>query len=308
MRTFHSNILVVGDVMVDKYWFGDSNRISPEAPVPVVKIITKEDRIGGAGNVALNVANLHGKVTLLSIVGNDENSLLLEQKLIEKNVNPVLVRSPKIPTVVKLRVVARNQQMIRCDFEMPPDDKDEKVLFEKFMELLPKYDIVIFSDYGKGALNSIKKMIFEANKLNIPSLVDPKGEDFSKYTGAFAITPNKTELREIVGSWNNECDLNVKAEALRHSLNLKYLILTRSEEGMTLYGNERQFSIKAQAKEVFDVSGAGDSAIAVLGLMLGNGYSIDEALKYSNKAGGIVVGKFGTAPIEYSELFEEEEK
>ncbi len=306
MKTFHSNILVVGDVMLDKYWFGDSDRISPEAPVPVVKVMTKEDRLGGAGNVALNVASLQGRVTLLSIVGNDENSLLLERKLIEKNVNPVLVRSPKLPTIVKLRVVARNQQMIRCDFEMPPDEKDERVLFEKYLELLPNYDLVIFSDYGKGSLRNVKKMIAEANKLNIPSLVDPKGNDFDKYSGAYAITPNKAELRVIVGDWLNEEALNAKAESLRQTLNLKYLILTRSEEGMTLYGQDRRFSIKAQAKEVFDVSGAGDSAIAVLGLLLANGYSIDEAVKYSNKAGGIVVGKFGTAPVEYSELFEEE--
>lgn len=291
--------------MLDKYWFGDSTRISPEAPVPVVKIQRTEDRIGGAGNVALNIANLNGDVTLLSIVGNDRAGRNLEKKLLSHHVKTNLVHSDSIPTIEKLRIVARNQQMCRCDFEEKPSKTLVDEIFKIYSEIASEFDLVIFSDYAKGVLTHVQEMIALAAKLKIPALVDPKGNNFQKYAGSFAITPNKAELKEVIGNWNNEEELLLKAEQLRQKLNLDSLVLTRSEEGMTIFNNEGSYSIAANAKEVYDVSGAGDTAIAVMGLLYANGYPFMESVKLANKASGIVVGKFGTSLIEYSELFGE---
>jgi rfaE bifunctional protein kinase chain/domain len=205
---------------------------------------------------------------------------------------------------VKLRVVARQQQMVRIDFESQPDSEVLAAQLGRFQELLPQYDVVILSDYGKGGLTHIAQMIEAARAAGKPVLVDPKGDDYSRYRGATLVTPNRAELREVVGRWKSEADLEARAQKLRKDLDLQALLLTRSEEGMTLFTDEGAWSVPAVAKEVYDVSGAGDTVIAVLGTMLAAGMSLKEAVKLANKAGGIVVGKLGTATVSYEELFE----
>lgn len=298
-----SKVLVVGDVMIDRYWMGMANRLSPEAPVPVVNVSEKNDRLGGAANVAANVASIGGQAGLLAIIGDDENGRYLEDALAKQNIKGYLVRSDKSPTTVKIRVVAQQQQMLRCDFEAPPSITDIKSILSEFSRIIKDYDVVIFSDYGKGVLSEVSQMIEICNRNDIPCLVDPKGNDYFKYRGSTAITPNKSELRQIVGSWSSEEELITKASSLRDELELDYLVLTRSEEGVSLFSSEGIQNIKATAKEVFDVSGAGDTVIAVMATLFANDCSFEQATYWANKAAGIVVGKFGTAVIDADELF-----
>ncbi len=295
-------VLVVGDVMLDRYWFGDVDRISPEAPIPIAKIQKIEDRPGGAANVARNIANLGGNATLLSVVGLDEASKTLETLLQAENVNVILKQDPNISTIIKIRVLARNQQLIRLDFEEAPSHEILTEVLDTYTNIIDKYDVVILSDYGKGGLSHTQKMIEIAREHNKIILIDPKGDDYSKYHGATLITPNKNELRSVIGSWQSEQELQQKAHKLQQELNLTHLLLTRSEEGMTLFSGMQSTSYATHAKEVYDVSGAGDTVIATLGLMLANNVEIHQAVQIANIAAGIVVAKLGTATTTQTEL------
>ncbi|WP_395406656.1 D-glycero-beta-D-manno-heptose-7-phosphate kinase [Pseudoduganella sp. UC29_106] len=296
-------ILVVGDVMLDRYWFGDVSRISPEAPVPVVRIQKREARLGGAANVARNAAALGAHAGLLGIVGADEAGTEVENLLEGGGIHSYLKRDEAISTIIKLRVIGRQQQMVRIDFEEPPSDTVLRNKLVQFKTLLPDYDVIVLSDYNKGSLVNVADMIATARAEGKIVMVDPKGEDFTPYTGATVLTPNKSELKRIVGSWNSEDQLTAKAQNLRAELKLDALLLTRSEEGMTLYTATDRFHIPADAREVFDVSGAGDTVIATMAAMLGAGMSWNEAVQTANRAGGIVVGKLGTATVTREELF-----
>lgn len=298
-----ARVLVTGDAMLDRYWFGDAERISPEAPVPVVRITRQEARLGGAANVARNIASIGAHSTLLSVVGDDEPGRLIEKLLKEAGITPRLEFDPSLDTTVKLRVVARQQQMVRCDFEAIPAEESLKRHLGAFTKLLEDSDVLVLSDYGKGGLSHIEAMIELARKAALPILVDPKGDDYSRYRGATVITPNRAELKQVVGAWHSEEDLSNRAQRLREELGLDYILLTRSEEGMTLFSRQGACSVAAQAREVFDVSGAGDTVIAILAAMLATNMPIEDAIRIANRAGGIVVGKLGTAAVSFEELF-----
>ena len=297
-----TRLLVVGDVMLDRYWFGDTHRISPEAPVPVVQVGKVDERLGGAANVARNVAALGGHATILGVIGDDEPGQRVTQLLKASHVDSQLEVDSQVPTIVKLRVIARQQQLIRLDFEEPPSDKALARKLERFEKSLADADVVILSDYGKGALDQVSLMIEQARAQNKVILVDPKGEDYEKYRGATVLTPNRSELRQVVGRWSSEEGLTKKAQDLRRSLNLQALLLTRSEEGMSLFTDAGVSHVKAQAREVFDVSGAGDTVIATLAVALAAKWPLEKAMALANRAGGIVVGKLGTATVTSEEL------
>jgi rfaE bifunctional protein kinase chain/domain len=298
-----TRLLVVGDVMLDRYWFGEVERISPEAPVPVVRISAAEERLGGAANVARNITALGARAGLLSVVGNDEPGRALAGLLRQSEVSDHLHVDAALATTVKLRVIGRRQQIARIDFESAPEAEVLAAHFQQFQSLLDMHDLVVLSDYGKGGLTHIVRMIEAAAVVGRPVIVDPKGDDYSRYAGATVITPNRAELREVVGRWRDEADLERRAQKLRTELRLQALLLTRSEEGMSLFTDEGAWSVPAQAREVFDVSGAGDTVIAVLGTMLAAGLTLRDAVSLANRAGGIVVGKLGTATVTYDELF-----
>lgn len=289
--------------MLDRYWFGDVSRISPEAPVPVVRIERREERLGGAANVARNAAALGADTGLLGVVGEDEAGNVVDRMLKDLRISSFLNRDVTMSTIIKLRVIGRQQQLLRIDFENPPTDTVLRDKLTQFNALLPQYDVVVLSDYAKGSLVNVAEMIGAARQLGKRALVDPKGEDFSRYKGAYALTPNKAEMKHVVGSWKTEAELTAKAQQLRASLELEALLLTRSEEGMTLYTEAEVMHVPAVAREVFDVSGAGDTVIATMATMLGAGMPITEAVQIANRAGGIVVGKLGTATVTKEELF-----
>jgi D-glycero-beta-D-manno-heptose-7-phosphate kinase len=296
-------ILVVGDVMLDRYWFGDVSRISPEAPVPIVRIERREARLGGAANVARNAAALGAHAGLLGVVGADEAGAEVEQMLQDGGIRSYLKRDEAISTIIKLRVIGRQQQMVRIDFEEPPTDAILRDKLVQFQALLPDYDVIVLSDYAKGSLVNVADMIAAARAAGKVVMVDPKGDDFTCYAGATVLTPNKSEMRRIVGTWNSEEQLTAKAQQMRSDLKLDALLLTRSEEGMTLYTEHERFHMPAAAREVFDVSGAGDTVIATMAAMLGAGAGWNQAVETANRAGGIVVGKLGTATVTREELF-----
>jgi rfaE bifunctional protein kinase chain/domain len=298
-----ARLLVVGDVMLDRYWFGDVERISPEAPVPVVRVGRAEERLGGAANVARNVTAIGAQAGLLSVVGDDEAGRTIARLVPLDRIRGHLHVDAGLSTTVKLRIIARRQQLARLDFESLPEAEILNAHLGQFAALLPDYDLVILSDYGKGGLTHITKMISMARAAGRAVLVDPKGDDYDRYAGASVITPNRDELREVVGRWRNEADLTERAQALRRKLRLDALLLTRSEEGMTLFTESDAWSVAARSREVFDVSGAGDTVIAVLGTMMALGLPLREAVAHANRAGGIVVGKLGTATVSYAELF-----
>lgn len=300
--TSRARVLIVGDVMLDRYWFGDVARISPEAPVPVAKVERSEDRPGGAANVARNCAALGAKTALLSVVGNDEPGQTLARILRDAGVDASFHEDAKLNTTVKLRVVARNQQLIRIDFEKTPDHEILEAKLADFEQRLADCDAVILSDYGKGGLTHITEMIRLARAAGKPVLCDPKGEDYERYAGATIITPNRAELREVIGRWKDEADLEARAQKLRTQLRLDAILLTRSEEGMTLFTANGSVHESAKAREVFDVSGAGDTVIATLAVMLACGAELKDAVSLANRAAGIVVGKLGTAVATLQEL------
>jgi len=297
-----ARLLVVGDVMLDRYWFGDTNRISPEAPVPVVQVGKIDERLGGAANVARNVAALDAKTTILGVIGDDESGRRVSELLKSSGVVSQLEVDAKVPTTVKLRVIARQQQLIRLDFEEAPSQAALAHKLERYEKLLGNADVVILSDYGKGALGQVALMIEQAKVQKKMILVDPKGNDYAKYRGATVLTPNRSELRQVVGQWTSEDDLTKRAQDLRKSLDLEALLLTRSEEGMSLFTETGVSHVKAQAREVFDVSGAGDTVIATLAVALAAGWPLERAMALANRAGGIVVGKLGTATVTSEEL------
>ncbi|MBS1172213.1 MAG: D-heptose-7-phosphate 1-kinase [Proteobacteria bacterium] len=300
--TAAARVLVVGDVMLDRYWFGEVSRISPEAPVPVVKVERSEDRLGGAANVARNVVALGARVALLSVVGTDEAGQALQRLLSEEGIESSLHQDADLSTTIKLRVIGRQQQLLRIDFENWPAHEVLRAKLMEFSDRLPDCDVVILSDYGKGGLTHITEMIRLARAAGKRVLVDPKGEDFSRYAGATMITPNRAELREVIGKWSSEDDLARRARQLREELGLEALLLTRSEEGMTLFRAEGVTHEAAQAREVYDVSGAGDTVIATMAVMLASGADPATAMRLANRAAGIVVGKLGTAVAHLDEL------
>ena len=296
-------VLVVGDVMLDRYWHGAVERISPEAPVPVVRVSREEERLGGAANVALNVKELGARVTLLTVVGTDPAADSLRALLNQKGIETRLGQDAKLRTIVKLRVIGRQQQLLRIDFESEPDHEVLVQMLDDFALALPEHDAVLFSDYGKGGLNHISRMIDLARTAGKPVLVDPKGSDYARYAGATVITPNRAELTQVVGGWHSEAQLLQKAQALRDELDVQALLLTRSEDGMTLFDAQGACHEPAQTREVFDVTGAGDTVIATMAVLLAAGLDARQAMPHANRAGGIVVSKFGTATASYAELF-----
>ncbi len=302
-----AKVLVVGDLMLDRYWSGSTERISPEAPIPVVKVTGREDRVGGAGNVALNIASLGAQVSLLAITGDDEAADILQDKLHAAQVQATLVRDASIPTITKLRVTSRHHQMIRLDFEETLIAQESlEQLRQSFVQLLARenFNVVVFSDYAKGCLKEVASLIQHCKQRNILCLVDPKGVDFSRYAGASLLTPNRSEFDAVCGRANDEAGIQQAASSLMSQLDLQALLLTRSEEGMTLFEKSTPASehFPASASEVFDVTGAGDTVIATLAACLSAGSSLEHAVYVANRAAGIVVGKSGTAAIALHEL------
>lgn len=297
-----SKVLIVGDVMLDRYWFGDVNRISPEAPVPIVHIRNEDDRPGGAANVAINVKSLGSETSLLGIIGNDDLGKSLQDIIEKKEIKTSFIKDSSVKTIMKLRVIGQNHQMIRIDFEKKYSNKARNALLNKFESLINKHDIVLFSDYDKGALDCISKMIKIAKKAGKFVLVDPKKNNWDIYAGADIITPNRSELSKVIGNWSCEVELQKKSKVLIESLNFKAIVLTRSEEGMTLIEDGVLKSVGAQTNEVVDVTGAGDTAIATLAVLIACGVNFYDAMSMANKAGSFVVQKFGTVSLDYKDL------
>jgi len=297
-------VLVVGDAMLDRYWFGTVDRISPEAPVPVVNVTREEERLGGAANVALNVKHLGASATLMTVVGDDEPALRLRGLLEKQGIRCMLDVDPQCQTIVKLRVIGRAQQLLRVDFENRPNHEVLAAMLDRFSAALPDHDAVLFSDYGKGGLTHISKMISMARAAGRPVLVDPKGSDWTRYAGATLVTPNRAELAQVTGAWHGEADLRQRAEVIRLQHEFDSLLLTRSEEGMSVFDADGHLDEATVAREVFDVTGAGDTVIATMASLLACGLTAREAMPWANKAGGLVVGRFGTASVTASELFE----
>jgi rfaE bifunctional protein kinase chain/domain len=299
-----ARLLVVGDVMLDRYWFGDVSRISPEAPVPVVHVRRTEERPGGAANVARNVTALGAACTLLAVIGDDEAGSSLARLLEGERVRASLHRDRQLETTVKLRVIGQQQQLLRIDFERPPGEAVLASKLDEYERLVDESDAVVLSDYGKGGLAHVSRMIGLARAHGKPVLVDPKGSEYERYRGATLLTPNRGEFREVAGRWKDDADLERRAQRLRAELGLEALVVTRSEEGMSLFTAAESHHEHTRAREVYDVSGAGDTVIAVLALMVGAGAPLSEAMRVANHAAGIVVGKLGTAVVHPAELAE----
>jgi D-glycero-beta-D-manno-heptose-7-phosphate kinase len=296
-------VVVVGDVMLDRYWHGSTNRISPEAPVPIVKVEQDEFRAGGAGNVALNIASLGGRAALVGLIGRDEAGTLLKDRLTESGVECRFIEAPSHPTITKLRIISRHQQLIRLDFEENFAILDSAGVEGTFEAALPGAGAVVLSDYGKGTLAQVGALIRAAREHRVPVVVDPKGTDFGRYCGATVITPNLSEFEAVVGHCADEATLLARGEALRETLDLEAVLVTRSERGMTLMARGSDpLTLPARARDVFDVTGAGDTVVALLGLGLACGRPLGEAMMLANVAAGIVVGKLGTASVSPEEL------
>lgn len=295
-------VIVMGDVMLDRYWFGDSTRLSPEAPVPVVLVENIRDTAGGAANVALNVANMGAKVELVSMLGMDKEGETLRELLEQQRVCCRFLYSEGVQTPLKLRLIARNQQVVRIDFERKSSDELLLPLVDMFGATLRSEHTVILSDYGKGGLVHASRVVGIARQAGVRVLVDPKGADYSIYRGASLVTPNRSEFAQIVGRWSNEAEFERLAYKLRDDLELEALLVTRSEEGMSLFIEDRKIHINADVRQVFDVSGAGDTVVAVLGTALGAGFTLEYAARLANAAAGIVISKMGTCPITLPEL------
>ncbi len=298
--------LVVGDVMLDRYWYGEVDRVSPEAPVPVVAIARADDRPGGAANVARSARALGANCTLLSITGDDREADALAGLLDDAGIAHDLCRDKLLNTTIKLRVIARHQQLLRIDFESPAS-KDARVqLLDRYLKQLPQSNVVILSDYGKGGLGYIKEMIEAARSARVPVVVDPKGDDYSGYRGATLITPNRKEFELVAGRFRDNAELETKARAMAEALELGGVLVTRGEEGMSLIERRgRALHIPARAREVFDVTGAGDTVIATLGCAYAVGAALEDAVQLANVAAGIVVGKLGAATATPAEILHE---
>ena len=295
-------VLVVGDLMLDRYWFGEVERISPEAPVPVVRVAKREDRLGGAANVARNIVSLGARATLVGVVGDDEAGRRIAALAQQEGIDARLIVDPQLPTTLKMRVMGRQQQLLRVDFEETPDGGCLDTLRGDVEALVAQHDMVVLSDYAKGALARVEGLVQAARAAGVPVLVDPKGHAYRRYVGATIITPNRAEMTDAVGRWNTEAELEERAQRLRGELSLEALLVTRSEQGMTLFTDEGRQHIDAQAHEVFDVSGAGDTVLAALAVTRAAGLPWFEAVKWANRAGGVVVGKLGTSVVTAGEL------
>lgn len=300
-----SGVLIIGDVMLDRYWYGPTGRISPEAPVPVVKVDQCEERPGGAANVAMNIAALGGHATLVGLTGIDEPAQLLSNKLEALKVNCDFVGLADLPTITKLRVISRGQQLLRLDFEEGFENVAVDPLQERLAKHIDAAGTVIFSDYGKGALEHIQTLIVQAKQANKPIFIDPKGTDFERYRGATLLTPNLSEFEAVAGKVKDEADLVVKAHELIERFDFEAMLVTRSEHGMSLMRRDQKpFHLPTQAKEVFDVTGAGDTVISVLAASVAAGKDLEEACALANAAAGVVVGKLGTSTLSTIELAE----
>ena len=298
-----AKVLVVGDLMLDRYWYGNTSRISPEAPVPVVHVGDTEERAGGAGNVALNISTLGGKATVIGLTGEDEASNSLQHCLELKGVDCCFEKLPGYATVTKLRILSRHQQLIRMDFEDGFCGYDPKGLLTRYEEQLAAAKVVVLSDYGKGSLQVIEQLISLAKADKKPVVIDPKGTDFSRYKGATLITPNLSEFEAVVGQCADDEEIEKKGEALRRELDMQALLITRSERGMTLIReNHKPLHIPTRAQEVYDVTGAGDTVISVMAASLAAGEDMADAMMLANLAAGVVVGKLGTATATVTEL------
>lgn len=298
-----AGVLVVGDVMLDRYWYGPTSRISPEAPVPVVKVETIEERPGGAANVAMNIASLGANARLVGLTGIDDAARALNEKLNEVNVCCDFVSVATHPTITKLRVLSRNQQLIRLDFEEGFANVDPQPIVERIQQILPTMGALVLSDYGKGALSKVQGMIALARAAKVPVLIDPKGTDFERYRGATLLTPNLSEFEAVVGHCSSEEQLVERGMQLVADYELAALLITRSEQGMTLLQPGRApLHLPTQAQEVFDVTGAGDTVIGVLAAALAAGNTLEESCFLANAAAGVVVGKLGTSTVSRIEL------
>ena len=296
-------LLVMGDLMLDRYWHGSASRISPEAPVPVVHVKEREDRVGGAGNVALNIASLGARVEVLGLCGHDEAGETLETLLVHEGIDCTLLRQHNLPTITKLRVLSQHQQLIRLDFEGSFLEVDPAPLLDAFRKRLVQPQVVVLSDYGKGTLASVKDLIGLCKAAGKPVLVDPKGKDFEKYRHADLLTPNLAEFESVAGHCRELAELEKKGGELIEHLQLGGLLVTQGEKGMSLLRPDAApMHLPAKAKEVFDVTGAGDTVIAVLAAALASGSPLPEATALANLAAGLVVGKLGTASVKSEEL------
>lgn len=297
-----ARVLIVGDLMLDRYWFGDVERISPEAPVPVVRVARSEDRLGGAANVARNVVALGAQASLVGLVGDDVAGSDLRRLLADESIADHLLVDAAVPTTLKMRVLGRQQQLIRLDFEEAPTPRHVERLGRQVLEMIHQHDVLVLSDYAKGVLSQVEQLISAARQAGVPVLVDPKGETYTRYTGATLITPNQAEMRQAVGAWASEDELAQKAQALRRQLACEALLVTRSERGMSLFTEQGQQNVAADAHEVFDVSGAGDTVLAALAVSRAAGLDWFDSMYWANRAGGIVVGKLGTSVVTLGEL------
>lgn len=305
----NARVLVVGDAMLDRYWYGGVERISPEAPVPVVAVNSSEERPGGAANVASNVTALGAHCTLLAVTGDDIDADSLTAILKSQGIQPELLRDKLVNTTVKLRVVSQQQQLIRIDFEAPASKDTRKKLLDDYLNRLNEFDVVILSDYGKGGLGDIREMIYAANKNNVPLVIDPKGDDYTPYKGATLITPNRNEFELVAGRYQDEAELVEKAKGLVVQLELEAILVTRSEEGMSLIDRSGNVvHMPARAREVFDVTGAGDTVIATIATAYAAAAEPADALHLANIAAGIVVGKLGSATATPEEINREYER
>lgn len=297
-----ASILVVGDVMLDRYWIGETTRISPEAPVPIVHVGQTRDVPGGAANVSVNMANLGAKIHLLAPVGTDDAGEKLEALLKTTGITTSFLRDEAFQTTVKLRIVTRGQQVVRADFEQSPPKELLAPLTRMFEECLEHCTTVVFSDYAKGSLADIHTMVQLAVAKGKSVLIDPKGTNFAPYRMATVLSPNKSEFMQVAGHWSSQEEFESKALTLCDRLALKALLITRAEEGMSLFVANKHIYIPAHAKDVFDVSGAGDTVIATMAVAVSCGYSFEDAAKLANRAASIVIGKFGTTPITLDDL------
>ncbi len=299
----NTRILVVGDVMLDQYWIGDVKRISPEAPVPVIVVQEMTEKIGGAGNVARNITALDGVCTLLGIVGQDQAGRNCEKIANDSKINTVLEYDSTIKTTIKLRVISKNQQLLRLDFENSPNAKVVAVILDQYRNLIQSHDTVILSDYGKGSLAQVEALIAVAKENGKPVLIDPKGSNYSAYRGATMITPNLVEFESVAGVVQGEQDLQSKANSLINQYELNQLLVTLSDQGMKLFDSKTEsIHIPARSREVYDVSGAGDTVIAVMAMALSAGLPHSIGMELANSAAGVVISKLGTATVDRYEL------
>jgi rfaE bifunctional protein kinase chain/domain len=298
-----ARVLVVGDVMLDRYWYGAVDRISPEAPVPVVAVRDAEERPGGAANVAANVTALGARCSMLAVSGDDADADCLAGLMAEHGIDHVLHRDKLLRTTVKLRVIAQHQQLIRIDFETPASKDTRTRMLDDYLGRLGSYDVVIVSDYGKGGLGYISEMIDAARKAGIPLVIDPKGSDYSHYRGATLITPNRKEFEQVAGRFVDDADLEARARKMVDQFDLQGVLVTRSEDGMSLISRSgRVVHMPARAREVYDVTGAGDTVIASIASAYAVGGDPEDALHLANIAAGIVVGKLGSATATPEEI------